>query len=120
MIKCRLPQDVAPEGSLERMARSLRKMRFNSRFPVTTAYLMSESKLPPARQFRIYPSVNSSHWIPAAIDDAMLYSVERRQSTFHVQVTFDLSDPSVSSSIYLDIPGFTPQVISGFPRRILV
>jgi len=118
MIKCRLPPDIAPKGSLKKIARTLLEMRFNSSFLFTTAFLALDPNVFPARQFRIYPSINSNRWVPAPIDDAMLYSVEQRQNNFQVQVTFDLNDPSVSSAIYLDIPSFSPQMISGFPRRI--
>ena len=49
----------------------------------------------------------------------MLYSVERRDGKFSVQVTFDLVECGVASAIYLDVPGFCPQMISGFPRCLL-
>jgi hypothetical protein len=49
----------------------------------------------------------------------MLYDIEYRDSIFQVQVTFDLSDPGAMTAIYLDIPGFSPQMISDFPRCLL-
>ncbi len=63
--------------------------------------------------------MNLTRWTPAPIDDGMLDAAENRQGTFQVQVTFDLVDPGVLSTIYLDMPGFSPQVISGFPRCLL-
>jgi hypothetical protein len=72
-----------------------------------------------ALEFRVYPSLALNRWTPAPIDDAMLYSIENQQGIFQVQLTFDLIDPGVSSTIYLDMPGFSPQMISGFPRCLL-
>jgi hypothetical protein len=49
----------------------------------------------------------------------MLYDVEYRDRLFQVQVTFDLIDPGAMTAIYLDVPGFSQQMISDFPRCLL-
>jgi hypothetical protein len=49
----------------------------------------------------------------------MLYGVEYRDRIFQVQVTFDLIDPGAMTAIYLDVPGFSQQMISDFPRCLL-
>jgi hypothetical protein len=72
-----------------------------------------------AKQFRIRPDTTSSRWIPVRIEDAMLCDVEYRDRIFQVQVTFDLIDPGAMTAIYLDVPGFSQQMISDFPRCLL-
>lgn len=49
----------------------------------------------------------------------MLYDVEYRGSIFQVQTTFDLIDTGAATAIYLDVPGFSIQMISDFPRCLL-
>lgn len=48
----------------------------------------------------------------------MLSHVERRIQEFAVQVTFDINEQCASSIIYLCLPHFRGQAISGFPMSL--
>jgi hypothetical protein len=66
IIKCRLPQDIAPIGSLERMARGLRRMRFTSEFFSTPPTFLKpsivlSSPIPNLPQHQLKPLVPSRH-----------------------------------------------------------
>jgi hypothetical protein len=104
VIWCRLPQDVTQNGFLQKLAVGLK------------------SHPSDGKGFRVYQDQNSTRWLDFPIHDKMLDRVHRSNDVFEVPVEFNLPDFGVVSGIqfYLRRPGFAPQMISGFPRALIV
>ena len=104
VIRCRLPQDITQNGFLQKLAIGLKSHSYDG------------------KGFRVYQDLKSNRWHDFPIHDELLDRVHRFNDVFEVPVEFDLPDFGVFTGIqfYLRRPGFTPQMISGFPRALIV
>ena len=103
VIRCRLPQDVSKNGSIQKLVRGLRRHGHH------------------AKGFRVYPDASRpDRWHDFVVQNEVLDRVDRFDDIFEVPIQFDVLESSVTTAIrfYLNKPGFAPQMISGFPRAL--